>query len=167
MANILRESERSRAINKVNKAIRQGDLIRPKCCELCGNEPGSIEAHWFGKVITRSQIAAHHWNGYNNPIDVWWICHHCNCMLKGHHFHCGYVSKHQARLYIKKKLKRKQRAEARRSPPQGYKRCKGIRPSGMGCNRILKHKEYCNECSYNLKFYRKLSNACNLCLTRV
>jgi hypothetical protein len=50
---------RRRAHVAVNRAIRRGELVRGPC-ERCGT------------------IAAHHRNGYENPLDVVWLCssHH-------------------------------------------------------------------------------------------
>lgn len=54
---------RTKARNAVNTAIRKGTLHRGPC-ERCGAE----------------RAAAHHRNGYSNPLDVVWLCGMCHGM---------------------------------------------------------------------------------------
>jgi hypothetical protein len=56
------------AQNKVEYAIRAGDLI-PKACEVCG----SAETFSDG----RRSVQAHH-DDYNKPLDVRWLCQPCH-----------------------------------------------------------------------------------------
>lgn len=58
------------AHNKVEKAIKRGDLVRPARCSHCGGE---------GKPYAdgRSPIQAHH-DDYNRPLDVRWLCQPCH-----------------------------------------------------------------------------------------
>lgn len=81
------------AIRLLGEALGRSELSRPDTCELCGNAPSKENAQ-------RSRIVAHHWNGYDNPLDIWWICRRCNTLLMGPEFHNGSVSKEQARAYI-------------------------------------------------------------------
>ena len=50
-----------KAHNAVNNAIRDGKLINPDCCEVCG----------FEKSV------AHH-DDYLKPFDVRWLCQGCH-----------------------------------------------------------------------------------------
>ena len=79
----------SAAHSKVKAAIKRGELIRPENCELCG-------LHVW--QLIDNQIVAHHWRGYEYPLDVWWVCTRCNVRLHGKHD--GSLSKHQAQQFI-------------------------------------------------------------------
>jgi hypothetical protein len=58
--------EKVSAHHKINNAIRDGKLVKPKTCEVCGNAPNRLEAH--------------HWHGYDTEhiFDVQWLCHQCH-----------------------------------------------------------------------------------------
>lgn len=86
------------AIALVGKAVKAGLLIRPDTCELCGRSPKSLTGP--GKKWHRSPIHGHHWNGYGNALDVWWLDQSCNFKLAGEVFHCGIVTKDQARVIV-------------------------------------------------------------------
>jgi hypothetical protein len=84
------------AHGKVNAAIVKGTLIRPKNCELCGELD-----HIYRPTIhkwARHNIIAHHWRGYEYPLDVWWICKSCNRRLHG--CHDGTMTRDEARRFI-------------------------------------------------------------------
>jgi hypothetical protein len=66
--------KQARAHRAVSKAIQERKLVRPKVCEGCGEEPGH-------DVGGRSKIVAHHHNGYENQLDVQWLCQRCNIRL--------------------------------------------------------------------------------------
>lgn len=88
--------KKSTAVKRVELAIKAGKLTRPDECEICKRKPKGN-----GKV---PPIVAHHWNGYNNPLDIWWICRSCNRFLL---VHDGSMNRKQARDYITmKKLER-------------------------------------------------------------
>lgn len=53
---------KTRAVNRVRKAVNSGKLIRPKECSLCGRV-GYITGH-------------HH--DYTKPLDVRWLCVPCH-----------------------------------------------------------------------------------------
>jgi len=80
-------SNRSSAYVAVHFAIKSGILLKPDECELCSND----------KSI---RIVAHHWNGHDNPLDVWFICDGCNQKLIGPEFHNGSITKEQARIIV-------------------------------------------------------------------
>lgn len=80
------DKKRAKAVSLVTKAIKEARLIKPDTCELCGSDKGLI--------------VGHHWNGYDNPLDVWFICFNCNSKLRGPNFHDGSVSKDEALAYI-------------------------------------------------------------------
>ena len=69
-------------------AVKRGDIIKPNYCDICGNR------------CKHQQIEAHHWNGYDTPLNVWWVCHQCNTRLKGDEFHNGNYSIDQIRKAI-------------------------------------------------------------------
>jgi hypothetical protein len=93
--------ERERAVMLVYQAIKDGVLIRPATCELCGNSPEpQIIAPPERHPYSRSRIIAHHWNGHNHPLDVWWVCCDCDLNLRGSEFHNGTITKEQARGLI-------------------------------------------------------------------
>lgn len=52
-----------RASNLVNKAVKEGTLIRPEFCEFC-DQKGKIEGH--------------HYKGYHKPLVVNWLCSKCH-----------------------------------------------------------------------------------------
>lgn len=87
--------KQSKATSLVSKAIAAGQLTRPKSCELCE----SIRLSGLIPIIV-----AHHWNGYDDPLNVWWICRSCNGILGGRKYHNGSVSKEQARQVIRDDL---------------------------------------------------------------
>ncbi len=55
-----------KAHNLVDRAVKNGKLIKPKICEAC-NKPGR-------------QIEGHH-NDYSKPLDVTWLCSACHKQL--------------------------------------------------------------------------------------
>lgn len=81
------------AVRLLGQALGRKELSRPDTCELCGNIPNKENPQ-------KSLIVAHHWNGYDNPLDIWWICRRCNNLLMGPEFHNGSVSKEEARAII-------------------------------------------------------------------
>lgn len=120
------------ARNKVSKALESGHLSRPKKCELCGDTPKPSQVKSKnGKTRKRPKIFAHHWNGYNNPLDVWWICQSCNLKLRGQKYHSGQVTKEEA----KKIVAPKEHVPATQ--------CKAIGLDGKRCNRLVSRGNYC------------------------
>lgn len=106
------------AVATVGLAIKNGLLNRPETCELCGETP---------TIKKRIRIQAHHWNGYDHPLDVWFICASCNAYLIGKRFHIGKVNMDEARAYI----------ESRKNKPVSG-RCRAIGLTGQQCgNRTL------------------------------
>lgn len=61
----------SRAHYRVAVAVQTGVLVRPTACEKCGSEPPPNKR---GAV----QIQGHHHNGYDDPLDVQWLCPKCH-----------------------------------------------------------------------------------------
>lgn len=90
-----------KAQSAVSKAIREGVLVRPDTCELCGSIP---------LPAAHAQIVAHHWQGYEGDaaIDVLWICASCNVILRGQKYHNGSVTKEEAQSIIEANRKAKQ-----------------------------------------------------------
>jgi len=58
-----KESQKIRAIQKVNDALRYGNLVRPSKCSRCEST---------------ERIQAHH-HDYSKPLDVIWLCFKCHC----------------------------------------------------------------------------------------
>lgn len=84
------------AVKKVEVAVKNGELVRPTKCEVCGRETF--------KTNGIQPIVAHHWNGYDDPLNVWWICRSCNRFLL---VHDGSLSIEQAKQIIRKKQTRR------------------------------------------------------------
>lgn len=57
--------EKRRAHRKLEWAIESGKMIRG-FCECCGTEKAD----------------AHHWKGYDHPLDVQWLCRSCHVTLE-------------------------------------------------------------------------------------
>lgn len=47
----------------VRKALKTGELIKADKCEKCG---------------TTARLHGHHWHGYENPLDIIWLCPLCH-----------------------------------------------------------------------------------------
>lgn len=60
-----------RAHVRVQQAIKRGDLVRPDLCQQC-NTPGRQFKDG------RASIQAHHYKGYDYPLDVQWLCVVCH-----------------------------------------------------------------------------------------
>ena len=56
-----------KAHSEIAKALRKGELIKPKQCEMCGRE---------------GYLYAHHWD-YDKPLLVTWVCFACHNTLGG------------------------------------------------------------------------------------
>lgn len=65
--------QRKKARRAVNRALRNGVLVRPSECSQCGARPGVARN---GKAL----IDAHHINGYDDEhlIDIVWLCQSCH-----------------------------------------------------------------------------------------
>lgn len=87
---------RMKAYGLLHRAIDHGKLSRPDTCELC-NTNVSQPRPGNGFIYTSTKTFAHHWNGYDNPLDIWWVCASCNSKLRGPQYHNGSVTKAQAR----------------------------------------------------------------------
>lgn len=73
----------SQAHMKVHQAVKEGRLTPSDACELCSSN---------GKTV------GHHYNGWDKPLDVWYICYSCNSQLRG--YHDGSLTQEQARELI-------------------------------------------------------------------
>lgn len=82
----------SSAMKMVENAIKRGELTRPEQCEICTCRPRADKVQ---------SIVAHHWNGYDHPLDIWWICRSCNRILA--YKHDGSLNKEQAKKYIRRR----------------------------------------------------------------
>lgn len=59
--------------NIVNYAVKMGTIIKPDCCEKCGNE-----------TIKRN-LHGHHYD-YSKPLEVIWLCAKCHWELHNPNF---------------------------------------------------------------------------------
>ena len=66
-----KNSEKTAAHDILNRAVKRGTVVRPDHCLACGAKPKPF-------LSGRSPIQAHHWHGYNNPLDVVWLCVPCH-----------------------------------------------------------------------------------------
>ncbi len=73
--------QRSEAHRLINRSIKRGKIKRPDKCEICGAKQRVWHSFSNDEVI----IVAHHWRGYDHPLDVWWVCISCNALLRGIH----------------------------------------------------------------------------------
>jgi hypothetical protein len=58
--------EKFSAQQVVYRAVRDGKIIKPGTCQLCGAECVVIEGHHFD---------------YSRPLDVVWLCHYCHISI--------------------------------------------------------------------------------------
>lgn len=79
------------AISAVNSAIASGKMMRLDTCQICGDTPANTK---------RPAIVGHHWQGYDYPLDVWWICRPCNRFLSGEKYHNGTFNLEQVRKVV-------------------------------------------------------------------
>lgn len=81
---------KSSAMKLVQMAIESGELTRPERCEICTSKPAECKTQ---------SIVGHHWNGYDDPLNVFWVCRSCNRFLA--HKHDGSLNLEQAKLYVR------------------------------------------------------------------
>lgn len=101
----------SQAHKEVYKATKEGRLTRPDTCELCP---------------AKGRMSGHHYNGYDKPLDVWFICYSCNSQLCG--YHDGSLTKEQARELIalkKQATEWKVVGQSKKNPDVWYLRFQG------------------------------------------
>jgi hypothetical protein len=97
---------RGKAKDEVARAIKRGVLTRPSVCCLCGKSTERfIPADHFVaatlgilEVPETRLIVAHHWRGYEHPLDVWWVCQSCNVKLGDRHD--GSITVEEARILL-------------------------------------------------------------------
>lgn len=111
----------TKATETLGLAVGQGKLTRPETCELCGRTPKPVLVRLkSGKTIERPSIVGHHWQGYDQPLNVLWVCHRCNARLAGPEFHNGSMTKEQSREYVLNFVPKFQKSD---SPPVRCKKC--------------------------------------------
>lgn len=90
------------ARNRIAMAIKRGALVRPTTCELCGCDiVRKSELYAKYGLKHRPILHGHHWNGYDDPLSVWWICPSCNHVLSGKHD--GTITKEYAKSVLIRK----------------------------------------------------------------
>ena len=71
MSEAVPKTTRMKAYGKVHSAIKRGDLKKPAGCECCGDPERKGRDG-------RSLLQAHHHNGYDEALDVQWLCTGCH-----------------------------------------------------------------------------------------
>ena len=66
-----RHPERDKAMDAVRWAVESGRTQKPITCWACGEQPPA-------RRDGRSGLHAHHYNGYDHPLDVMWLCQQCH-----------------------------------------------------------------------------------------
>lgn len=61
-----RDPVKESARNAVREAVRKGKLIKPTHCPNCKKE------------TERKHMHGHHYNGYENKLDIEWLCRWCH-----------------------------------------------------------------------------------------
>lgn len=75
-------------MSKVNMAVKNGMIVKPVACEICGHDPSKQTVDRWGFPLAKPiGLVAHHYLGYHHPTDVWWVCRSCNAKLA--HCHDG------------------------------------------------------------------------------
>lgn len=75
----------------VAHAKNTGALISPAECDLCQVQVAALRLRL--SKPGREILHAHHWRGYSEPLDVWWVCPSCHKRLRDRHLaHDGTVS---------------------------------------------------------------------------
>lgn len=82
---------RSSAMKLVELAVKDGEMVRPEKCEVCTSKPADCKTQ---------SIVGHHHNGYDDALNVWFVCRSCNRFLA--HKHDGSLTKEEAKLYVRK-----------------------------------------------------------------
>ncbi len=68
-----RLGKKASARRQLRAAVNCGELVRPTICENCGKEETRLGV---------SGIHAHHYKGYDFPLDVQWVCAACHAILE-------------------------------------------------------------------------------------
>lgn len=118
----------------IRVAISKGTIERPDTCELCGDKPKPITFKTCYGPQTRPEIYAHHWNGYDDRLNVWWVCQQCNARLAGEEYHIGRVTKEEAREIVN---------QAPKEPPVAKQCIATVRETGERCKKNTFTGDYC------------------------
>jgi len=70
---------------KARQALSHGIISAPRLCEVCGVDPSTAPTEKWHKSNRHKRLVAHHWRGYDFPLDVWWVCYSCNTILTKRH----------------------------------------------------------------------------------
>lgn len=81
------------AMGLVAYALKTGKLTRATICETCGVKPAANK--------NKATIIGHHWQGYDKPLNVLWVCQSCNNLLR--HKHDGSLNLEQAKLFVRER----------------------------------------------------------------
>jgi len=52
--------------NKIREMVRKNKIDKPICCQQCG------------KKTKKKDLSGHHFNGYEKPFDILWLCRLCH-----------------------------------------------------------------------------------------
>ena len=62
----MRDRAKLRARDAVRNAVWRGIIVKPQQCQACF------------KITPARLLSGHHHNGYENRLDVVWLCHICH-----------------------------------------------------------------------------------------
>lgn len=71
MSDVFTEAYKMRSRDAVRRALDRGKIARPTLCEKCGCNPGHARDG-------RRLLHAHHYQGYDKPLIVQWLCPACH-----------------------------------------------------------------------------------------
>lgn len=69
---------------QASQVVKRARLHRPDTCQLCNLNVVTYNLYRDLQRTKPARIVAHHYNGYDHPLDVWFICHHCNMIVREH-----------------------------------------------------------------------------------
>ena len=84
--------EQKYAEKKARQALVNGNMPKKTSkCQVCGNS---------------GDLVLHHYNGYQNCFDTWWICRSCNSILKHREYASACTIQDARKIVISKRFKR-------------------------------------------------------------
>jgi hypothetical protein len=63
-------TQKDNARRAIKLAVKHGRMVRPQNCSQCGRSGVTKDGRAF--------VHAHHHEGYDNPLDVIWLCARCH-----------------------------------------------------------------------------------------
>jgi protein-arginine kinase activator protein McsA len=90
---------KKKARAQVHAKLRRGEWTRPTVCQTCGRDVEKGATKTWHTDKRHKMTVAHHWNGWDHPLDVWWICYRCNTVLA--RCHDGTITLEQAKGVVR------------------------------------------------------------------